>query len=143
MQTDEKLKTGYAGANSMVAAEASVIWSTFNGMVSANAFLIALIGAGLKFFPQVKWGAGALSLAGIFICVAWFLTLKRQFAYFSYWIAWVRSIEQRALSPEVQTLALGRLYGQSCGEARRWVVTILQNHGGGSAGGLLPDVWRN
>jgi hypothetical protein len=112
MTQDEKLKVGYQGAMQMIAGEAGIIWSAFQSILAANAFLIILDGALIKLFPGVKWAAAALAISGIIICLAWFLVLMRQFSYFRYWIAWARSLEEKSLSPETQMLGLGRTYGK-------------------------------
>lgn len=112
MDQDEKHKLGYQGALQMVAVEHHTIWATFQSLLAANAVLLTLVGVLIKIFPQYKWAPQILAVAGLFICVAWFFALTRQFSYHRYWHAWARAIEQKTLNPEVRMFQLGRVFGE-------------------------------
>lgn len=115
MEADDKFKIGYDGAMKMLATESSVIWHAFTALLAANAFMITLTAAALKFFPKISIGATAIGVAGILLCIAWFFTMKRQFSYLSYWILWAQVLEKQYLAPEIQMLTLGRQYGEGDG----------------------------
>ena len=112
MENEEKLKIGYQGAVQIATMEAQIIWTAFQSLIAANAFLLTLGGVVIKVFPQVAWASIALGIGGVVICLAWLAVSARQFSYFGYWISWARSIEQQTLSPATQMFRLGRTYGE-------------------------------
>jgi hypothetical protein len=112
MESEAKSGLGYQAAIAMISMQASIIWSTFNSILAANALLIAICGAWLEYFSHVRWGAAILAIGGLLVCGAWFFSLKRQFAYQEYWFAMARSLEDAYLGPEIKMIALGRTFGQ-------------------------------
>jgi len=96
----------------MLALSTSGIWSSFAAILAANAFLLTVGGIVLRMRPHIWWVSATLGIAGILICLAWFFTLKRGFAYFNYYMAWARSIEQKALGDKEGMLVVGKTYGE-------------------------------
>jgi hypothetical protein len=111
MTEDDKLKLGYQATLSFVVYEGQLIWRSFLAMLVANAFVAAVAGLAPQFLKNGNPGAGVLSVVGLIICVAWFLVVRRQFAYYRYWFSWLRHFEAISLQPEVRITTLGRTYG--------------------------------
>lgn len=117
MDQDQRLNVGYNAALQRADTESSIIWGTFNALVTANSIVIGLYVAMSSSHSVSAFQAFAVSLFGLAVCLAWFLMLNRQFAYYAYWFAWARTLERALLAPEVQIIALGQLYAR--GEAVR------------------------
>lgn len=96
----------------LIAYEGQVIWRGFTALVAANTGLGVVAGAGIKVFPDFLLASRILSIAGIIVCFAWILTLRRQFCYYKYWYAWARHFEKKFLSPEIQMTTIGKTYGE-------------------------------
>lgn len=109
---EDKVKVGYQAAIALITYEGQVIWRAFAAMLSANAALVAASGALPKLAPNFASGSYYLSGLGLIICLAWFLTLCRQFSYYRYWFAWARHLEKLYLSPEVTITLTGKTYGE-------------------------------
>ena len=112
METDERCKIGYSGAIGMASLEGRMIWSAFRTIMGANAILVTLAGAAMKVYHDKKWLLVVMSLFGIMWCIVWFLTLARQFSYWSYWIDWARHLEKQSLAPNVEMFEKGKSYGE-------------------------------
>lgn len=112
MEQDERWKVGYSGAINMASVEGRVIWSAFQTFMGANAVLVTLAGAAMKIYQDKEWLPILMSLFGIGVCIVWFLTLSRQFSYWSYWIAWAKHLEKKTLAPDVEMFEKGKGYGE-------------------------------
>jgi len=112
MNQDDKVRLGYQSAMGLIAYEGQIIWRAFTALIAANTGLAVIAGAGIKVFPNFLFATRILSVAGIIVCLAWILTLRRQFRYYKYWYAWVRHFEVKFLSPEVKMSTVGKAYGE-------------------------------
>jgi hypothetical protein len=95
----------------MVSSQASTFWSTVMSMVAANT-LIALGAAAISQLSGSTLPLAIGALFGIGICATWFFMVKRQFAYFAYWISFARDLEPQVLPDTPQLLSLGDAYGK-------------------------------
>ena len=86
-------RVAYQAAVQMASYEGNLIWASFRSLLSANAFLIAIAGMILKFFPEIASTHRAIGVAGFILTAAWFLVTMRQFDYYKYWFAWARDRE--------------------------------------------------
>ena len=77
-----------------------------------TAFFATLAAVNIKLLPEFALASTVMSLSGLMICVAWYLTLERQFAQHGYWFAWIRHIEKKSLFPEIQIVSAGKTYSE-------------------------------
>jgi hypothetical protein len=89
---------GYRASLQMIACEGRLIWSVFGSMLAANAFVVTLIGAIVKLYPNLMPLGKVLPVLGILVCVAWILITTRQFAFYHYWFACGRHYESKISS---------------------------------------------
>jgi hypothetical protein len=113
----------------MIGHQSKIIWDSFRSLLAANAILLGLIGAILRFYTEFEPLVTGLALLGIVLCVAWAIVTARQFAYQSYWFAWARRYEREALGSESHMIQRGRRFarGESVeeGESRSsWVMLL-------------------
>ena len=106
-QATENAKVGYQVAIELWTYEGELVWSKFNAMLVANSIVLALIGFTLNSnqLPQVL--AVGMPVAGLLLCLAWFLLTKRGFDNYVYWILSARELEERHLAPIVRTVSRG------------------------------------
>ena len=98
---------GYRAAIQMISYEGQLL--------TANVFIVALIGAVLKFYPELNFLAKLLPVLGAAICVTWILITMRQFDYYRYWFAWARELEKVGLAPASKMLAEGQRFSSGEG----------------------------
>jgi hypothetical protein len=53
----------------------------------------------------------ALPIAGILLCLVWWVQTQRGFDYFTYWILSARELEESCLSEQVRTVSRGGSFG--------------------------------
>jgi hypothetical protein len=112
MASNEHLHIGYNVALQRADSEAGIIWGTFNALVTANAIVIGLYLATIPSDGHVRLFNFAVTIFGLTLCLAWFLMLNRQFAYYAYWFSWARALEKAGMGPEVAIITRGELYAR-------------------------------
>ena len=112
MEDDEKNKIGYNAAIQMASSNGNMIWAAFGALIGANAVFVTLIGVVMKLYEDIDLLPILMSLLGIILCVIWFFTISRQFAYTEYWLIYARNLEKKTLAPQVDLLEKGKSYGE-------------------------------
>ena len=131
----ERVRIGYSTAIQMATYEGQIIWRTFSAMTTANTLLLALavfMSTNSVLQPKISYLLKWFPVLGILLCLGWFVVLKRQFGYYSYWFTWARNLE-KFLDPPVRITLEGRQFG--AGETahigdekmRMWGITKLIN----------------
>jgi hypothetical protein len=116
MDTDQKAREGYHAALQMISYQGVVIWSAFQSLLTANAVLIALAGAGaalkpLKLdLPLIKLLTIILCVLGLIVCLSWVLITARNRDHYHYWFAWARRYEKEIFESEVAMIQRGEAF---------------------------------
>ena len=87
----ENLRIAYQVAVDFVRSEEQGIWARFNAMLIANSITLAFIGS--IFTKDNKQPIILASLFGLFLCIMWYLLIKRGFNYREYFVLSVREFE--------------------------------------------------
>lgn len=109
---DERAAEGYRTSLQKVSMASSLVWSVFAAMIATNAFLVALIGAVIKLYPQYAVLSTILPVAGILICLAWALITMRHFDWIRYWYARAREYEKSAFDKTVTSVRDGQAFSR-------------------------------
>lgn len=109
-QGSEDARVGYQVAVNMWNYEGQILWSKFNAFLIANSILLG--GTGLALSEGTTLGAcgsfvKVMCIAGILLCVIWFLLMERSWGCYRYWIFSAREIEEKFMSGAVQTISRG------------------------------------
>src|SRR6266704_314350 len=105
---DDRAAEAYRTSLQKVAMVSNLVWSVFAAMIATNAFLVALIGAVIKLYPQYAVLTTILPAAGILICLAWALITMRHFDWVRYWYARAREYERVAFDKTVTAVRDGQ-----------------------------------
>lgn len=109
---DDAAKEGYSAALQLNTKTAKTIWDVFRSLLAANAFLVAISGAIIKFYPDLLGLTKVLGALGILICIAWVLITMRNFDYYKYYFAWARELEKAAFGSKVEMVRLGEQFAR-------------------------------
>ncbi|MFZ5523040.1 MAG: hypothetical protein ACOY9D_03005 [Pseudomonadota bacterium] len=112
MTPEEKAVLGYQSALTLITTQGQIIWSSFSGMLAAHAGIFVLAGTAPPLFPHFIPLVKVLAIAGLLLCIAWFLVLRRHCAYYRFWFAWARHYENKYFKPELQLATFGKTYGE-------------------------------
>jgi hypothetical protein len=110
--TLEIAKLGYETAIQLWAAENENRQSEYNAMLVVNSLILAAIGFSYQttnFYPPVKY---LLPIAGIVICLAWYMSGKRTIEKAICWIYCAREIEGKFFNGVFQHLYNGHLFSK-------------------------------
>jgi hypothetical protein len=102
---------GYRAALQMITYGGTLIWTIFRSLLATNALLLALTGAILNIYPDLKVFPILLSLLGLLVCASWILIMMRQMDYYRYWFAWARAFESQALG-DFKMIREGKRYSE-------------------------------
>jgi len=113
-----KALVGYQAAIDLWTYQGEQWWARFNVMLFANSIVIA---AAMLATPSTRAHEGwrlfvdgfsiLLPVAGLVLCVVWWLLTEHEIAYAMYYVASARELE-RCLSPCVKTVSRGRCFAQ-------------------------------
>lgn len=101
---------GYSDAVKFAIESAKSVWDVFRCMLSANSFIVILIGAIKHSFPNLASLSTVLGVFGILLCIAWVLLTRRIADYNRYYYAAARYLESAAFGPLVRTVRDGASY---------------------------------
>ncbi|EOD64988.1 hypothetical protein [Amycolatopsis vancoresmycina] len=104
-------QVGYQVAVSLWVSEGNLVWAKFNAFLVANSIVLAIYGLTLGSAKVSGAFAVGLPIAGLLLCLVWWMQTKRGFDYFTYWILAARELEEAALSAQVKTVARGGSFG--------------------------------
>lgn len=103
----ENARVGYQAAVNLWTYEGQLIWARFSAMLLANSIVVAVIGiviSGDRALPVFSVG---MPIAGLILCILWWLITKRGFDYYVYWIRSARELEEEFLKDPVKTVSRG------------------------------------
>jgi len=103
----ENARVGYQVAVSLRIHEGELFWDQFNALLVANSIFLATIGLAMSTSSPLRVFSLGMPIAGIILCMLWFLLTKRRFAYRLYYTLSAREIEEKFLSDSVQTISRG------------------------------------
>lgn len=111
---------GYQMAISLWAYQGQQVGARFNIMLVANSIVIAAIALALTSRSSMSVFTKILPIAGVFLCIFWFLLMKRETKYADYYIKSACELEENYLAPVVTVsrgalLAKGREVTLKCG----------------------------
>lgn len=107
MASREVARTGYEAAIALWTNEGSIFWARFNALLVANSIVL---GTQALLISSQRPPLGAvilLSIAGLLICLLWYLGCDRSLSYYGYWIHSARELEEIHLAPIVRTVSRG------------------------------------
>jgi len=104
----ENARIGYQVASNLWVCAAGILWSKFNALLLANSIVIGsmILSMTVSKCFSIFISIG-MSIAGIFLCILWFLLTKRTLEGYEYWIHSTREIEEKFLTPSVKTVSRG------------------------------------
>jgi hypothetical protein len=112
MLTDEdQMKLTYDAAIKLICYQGQLIWSSFHTLLFTNSVLVGLAAFAGNLFPKLRVMTWIPPAAGILLCIAWFLTVVRNFAYYKYWFAWGRELE-KPFEPARRMISIGKTYSE-------------------------------
>jgi hypothetical protein len=96
----DNARIGYQAAISLATHEGSNVWVRYGLMLVVHTFIFSVFGftAGLPQPTKSLIWIG-LSLAGMVLCVLWWVVNEIGFRYFFYWIFSARELEEHYLEP--------------------------------------------
>lgn len=103
----ENARVGYQAAMNLWIYEGEIFWSKFNALLVANSIVLGSIALSMSDTCPLSIFTIGMPVTGIILCLVWFLTTKRSFDYYRYWIFSAREIEEQYLSNSVQTISRG------------------------------------
>ena len=103
----EDARIGYQVAATIWAYEEQLIWSRFNAKLVANSIVLTVIGVVISSQQELPIFTIGMPIAGLILCVFWFLLTKRGFGMYDYWIASTRELEEEHLADTVKTVSRG------------------------------------
>jgi hypothetical protein len=106
----EDIRCGYTNAINLWTYEGNSFWNKISAMITTNAIIFATIGIILTVSRwHDLWGLiPILSSLGIFLCVCWFIIIRRSFIYYNYWIISSRNLEKQISN--VNTIQHGKSF---------------------------------
>jgi len=109
----ERALLGYEMAITLWIFQAEQGWARFNIMLFVNSIILGVIGLIITGSnSQALWLLPFLAIVGLFLCVIWFLFMKRETEYAYYYIRSARELEEKYLSDPVKTVSRGRLFAE-------------------------------
>ena len=103
----ENARIAYQVASNLWSSGATEFWSKFNALLLANSIVIGSTVISLTASkPFLKFPI-YLSIAGIMLCILWFLLTTRSFEIMKYWIYSTREIEEKFQSAFPKTVSRG------------------------------------
>lgn len=103
----ENARAGYEVAVALRRHEGTLFWAQFNALLVANSIFLATVGLSMATLSPLRVFSIGIPIAGIILCVLWFLLTKRRFSYYIYYTLSAREIEEKFLSDSVQTMSRG------------------------------------
>jgi len=103
----ENARVGYQAATMLWTYEGELVWSKFNAMLVANSIILAIIGLIITSQRELPVFSIGMPIAGLILCLLWFLATKRGFDSYIYWILSARELEEQHLSDPVKTVCRG------------------------------------
>jgi carbon starvation protein CstA len=115
MDTDpirrENALIGYQMAIALWTNQGNQYWARFNAMLVVNGIILAAINLASNQRPQPLLTL-LLPIAGLLICVIWFILTKREGAYSDCYILSARELEEKYLSDPIKTVSRGGLFAE-------------------------------
>jgi len=98
---------GYQAAIDLWTFSSAQAWERFNIMLAANSILIAAMGLSSPSGGEILLFRFFLPSLGVVLCAIWFLLVSRSFDFAEYYTFSARELEERHLSPIVETVSRG------------------------------------
>jgi hypothetical protein len=108
------VRTGYEAAVQLWTYEGEQNWARFNVMLLANSVLIGALAILLTSPSSSSPLSHIFAVAGIIVCIAWFLITKRGFDYQTYYVLSARELEEQYFNGLVKTASRGASFSQGC-----------------------------
>jgi len=106
----EATLVGYQMAISLWIHHSEQVWARFNIMFVGHSIVIAAIGLIATSQRPSPLLAILLSFLGFFLCVLWFVLIRRGNEYAEYYTLTARELEERYLPAHVKTVSRGGLF---------------------------------
>jgi hypothetical protein len=97
-------RTAYQVAASLYMQENAITWSRFNIMVAASSIIITATGVAANNEANLYWLARVLPIAGLVLCLIWWMMMMRGFAYHNIWRDSASKIEEGFSDASIDTL---------------------------------------
>lgn len=108
--SEDNARIGYQVAVDLWAYEGASVWSRFNSMVLANSIFFAGIILLVLDNGSYDYLIKLLTIAGILLCILWFLLNERGFSYHNYYALSARELENDL--PGVKTVKDGKKFSR-------------------------------
>ena len=106
----EQAKVAFKTALLLANNEGRLVWIAFTSLLMTNTAIIALGGAVLKWFSDIRLVVGFIGFAGVLLCIIWFSIIRRHFAYYHYLFTWMRYLESQFLPANMCVVNVGKTY---------------------------------
>lgn len=106
-QARDDARMAYQSAIALWTYEGELLWAKFNAMLVAHGLILAAISLGCDAHTSMPLFRDVLPIAGLALCVLWWLIHRRSFDYSHFWTLAARQLEQRFFCKEVQLVSTG------------------------------------